>query len=308
MAVVCAHRMHNARCRTGAGRSSSENSTAFAPCRAAAERRDACQPPALEEGTANQRSLNAVPRILDPASRVPSREKGGRLSKAKPTRWRPRDTSARGFKLRCGSRSHSASAWKRPLTDLTQRLRAADFRLAYVPALRLEHLKRDTADSVLRMFWNWYLAPSVLAGHFASVDTWLRFRLPWIWSDYRSRAKLDAAFPTLSLLTLALPWILVTRDLALLADQLKTPADVTPLADLAERQLRAQGHHAIIAAWTAERVLVAAAEGKSTGGGPLNPAILEAVADQASGSLQRRSFWSDVEQSAHALSIFASHS
>lgn len=190
-------------------------------------------------------------------------------------------------------------------TDLTQRLLAANHRLAYLPTLRLEHLKRDTPDSVLRMFWNWYLPPAVLAGQFASVDAWLRGRHPWIWSDYRSRSCLDDTYPTLSLLTLALPWIQVTRDMGLLAKRLGTPVDAAPLGDLAGRMLRERGHAAPIANWLAEWIRHTAAERAAPGAGPLNPVILEAVATEASLSLPRRSFWSHAERSAQLLGILA---
>lgn len=188
-------------------------------------------------------------------------------------------------------------------TELTQRLRAANHRLAYVPSLRLDHLKRDDHDSVLRMFWNWYLPPSVLAGHFSSVDTWLKTRLPWIWSDYRSRSRLDDPFPTLSLLTLALPWVQVIRDLYLLSEQLAAPIDASPVADLASRMLVERGHDESIAEWIAARVRRVPGERASSAAGSLNTVILNAIASEASTSLPRRSFWDAVNQSARALAV-----
>lgn len=188
-------------------------------------------------------------------------------------------------------------------TDLTQRLRAAGHRLAYFPSLRLEHLKRDTPDSVLRMFWNWFVPPAVLAGQFDSVDAWLRARLPWIWADYRSRSRLDDAHPSSSLLTFALPWVQITRDLAQLSERLNAPVDVMPLAEIASKMLIERGHASDIARWMAERIHHAASDRKTLAESPLNQVVIDAIAAEASMSIPRRSFWVHSEQSARVLGV-----
>lgn len=188
-------------------------------------------------------------------------------------------------------------------TDLTQRLLGARHRLAYLPSLRLEHLKRDTPDSVLRMFWNWYLPPAVLAGRFDSADAWLQGRHAWIWSDYRSRARIDEAVPQLGLLTLALPWVQVVRDLDMLSERLGEPADTSPLADLAAKVLTDRGQDAALAAWVAERVRNAGRQSAAPSRSPLNPAILRLVAAESINAIPHRAYWSLVERGGRAHGV-----
>lgn len=182
-------------------------------------------------------------------------------------------------------------------TDLTQRLLAAGHSLAYVPELRLEHLKQDTPDTVLRMFWQWYFPPADLSGFFGSGQAWLINRLPWIWSDYRRRARHDAAHPRLTLITCALPWVQVVRDLALLASRLNTPANFTPVLGLAVAVHRDCGFPEPLVAWLTDRIRYALHQAQATQGDLINPAILSAIRDASLESVPRRAFWPALDES-----------
>jgi glycosyltransferase involved in cell wall biosynthesis len=186
-------------------------------------------------------------------------------------------------------------------TDLTQRLLAAGHTLAYVPELRLEHLKRDTPDSVLRMFWNWYLPPADLAGYFSSAQSWLSHRLPWIWGDYRRRSRSDATHPRLTVITAALPWVQVIRDLRLLASRFETSAHLEPICDFAVALYRDNGFPEPLIAWLAERLHNALEPSPAGRPEPVHPAVLSAIRDVAMESVPRRTFWSAVDESWYAV-------
>jgi GT2 family glycosyltransferase len=186
-------------------------------------------------------------------------------------------------------------------TDLTQRMLKKGCRLAYVPSLRSEHLKRDTPDSVLRMFWNWYRPPAELAGSFRDVPTWLSQRHGWIWADYRWRSRADAQRPALTALTMALPWVQVVRDLGLIAGRAGIGVDLGAIADLAFTIHGADGCGEMVARWICGRIEAASATTCQNSPQPLHPEILTAVREGALASFPRRTFWHDLQTSWHAL-------
>jgi hypothetical protein len=117
---------------------------------------------------------------------------------------------------------------------------------------------------------------------------------------------MDDAYPSLCLLTLALPWVQVARDLCLLAERSGTPTDIAALADVANRMLLERGHAPATARWISERITHAATELCCLGrGAPLNPVIIDAIAAEASVSLPRLSFWTHAERSARELGVHA---
>lgn len=179
-------------------------------------------------------------------------------------------------------------------TELTQRLLRAGHRLAYVPTLASEHLKRDTADSVLRMFWNWFRPPADMAGHFQDVGTWLRHRHPWVWRDYGKRLTGQAALPRLTALTTALPWTQVMRDLQHLAERVGTPVNLTQVAELAASIHDAHGFPREFIRWLRERLDFVQRQCGVAAGDPLNPAIISQIREHAELSIPRRTYWDDL--------------
>lgn len=179
-------------------------------------------------------------------------------------------------------------------TEFTQRLLAAGHQVAYSPMLRLEHLKRDTPDSVLRMFWNWYRPGAERAGHFGSIDVWLRQRLPWIWHDFRTRMRSDEAVSMLSALTLALPWTQVLRDMRLIDARLGVASEGRPLIDMATDLLSSVGFDDRCVGWVQARmecVLDPAVSGEPA---PVDPALVAHVRDHAAFAIPRRSYWDEI--------------
>jgi glycosyltransferase involved in cell wall biosynthesis len=144
--------------------------------------------------------------------------------------------------------------------DLSDRLRAAGHELRYHPACRAVHLRRDSLESVLHGFWNWFLPKSELAGHYASSDSWARSRLrPVVWGIYRHRSKqdLDEGVGQLAAITLLLPWAMILYDLEKLGE-LPACAALPDLARAVAREFHAPGHCAdwlssTLSTWMAER-------------------------------------------------------
>jgi len=187
-------------------------------------------------------------------------------------------------------------------TELTQRMLHAGHRLAYVPSLALEHLKQDTPDSVLRMFWNWYRPPADLAGHFANTSAWLQQRHPWIWRDYAARAISDARTPGLTAITTALPWSQVMRDLHLLAGRTGVSVDLRPLIDIATEIHVTHGFGAFFNSWLRDRLEDIEGQCGTGVGDPLHPTVLANIRDHALRVIPRKGYWDDLDLSMGDLS------
>lgn len=180
-------------------------------------------------------------------------------------------------------------------TELTQRLLHAGYRLAYVPAAASEHLKRDTADSVLKMFWNWYRPGAEMAGHFKDVNSWLRLRHPWIWQDYINRSAAGLTFPGLTAITEALPWAQILRDVHLLGTQSGTLVDLQPVVEIAAELHATHGYEDSFIDWLRCRLvnIVHECHGRET----LHPQVQAAIRESADRMLPRRGFWDALEKS-----------
>jgi len=187
-------------------------------------------------------------------------------------------------------------------TELTQRLLRAGHRLEYVPSLAIEHLKRDTPDSVLRMFWNWYRPAADLAGHFANIDVWLQQRHPWIWHDYAGRVVGDVGAPRLTAITTALPWSQVMRDLHLLAGRAGTAVDLRTVVDVAMELHAANGFGDRFTDWLRARLESVRGQCGGGAGDPLHPMVLSKVRDHATRAIPRREYWEDLDRSMGDLS------
>jgi len=190
-------------------------------------------------------------------------------------------------------------------TDLTQRLLHAGHKLAYVPTLVSEHLKRDTPDSVLKMFWGWYLPPADLAGQMRDINTWLAHRLPWIWHDYRGRALGHASMPRLTAITMALPWVQVLRDLHLLAHRAGVAVDLRSIVETAATIHASHGFDKPFIQWLDTRLQFVLAQCGADAGEPLHPQVVEAVRGLASQSIPHRSYWNDLDVSVRELTASA---
>ena len=187
-------------------------------------------------------------------------------------------------------------------TDLTQRLLRAGHRLAYVPSLVSEHLKRDTPDSVLRMFWNWYRPAADLAGHFHDVGTWLQHRHPWIWQDFASRMTGDASLPRLTAITAALPWSQVMRDVHLLAERSGRAVDLRPVVELAKAVHEAHGYGAEFILWLSTRLENVLKQCETSVMESLNPLVFSQLRECALRAIPRRGYWHDIDLSIGDLS------
>ncbi len=186
-------------------------------------------------------------------------------------------------------------------TELTQRLLRAGHRLAYMPELASEHLKRDTPDSVLAMFWNWYRPGAELAGQFGDVQAWLNHRHPWIWQDFTTRVVAGAPFPSLAAITTALPWTQLMRDLQLLGSRSETPVDLRPVLRLAAEVHACHGYNHEFIHWLCRR-LEAVLAGRQ-GGAPLHPLVHAGIQECAKRALPRKQYWNDLAASIEAVTL-----
>ena len=184
-------------------------------------------------------------------------------------------------------------------TELTQRLLRSGYRLAYVPEAMSEHLKRDTPDSVLKMFWNWYRPGAEMAGHFNGVDSWLRLRHPWIWHDYNGRSAAGVAITGLTAITEALPWTQIIRDLQFLGRQSGSMADLWPVVKIATELHTTHGYVDAFVEWLRCRLENVVREGN--GGETLHPQIQAAIRESADRMLPRRRFWDALDDSMGCL-------
>lgn len=116
--------------------------------------------------------------------------------------------------------------------DLSRRLRANDLRTAYDPMCIARHQRRDTADSVLSGFWNWFAPAGREAGHFRSMHSLIEDRLDQAtWGIFRHRFEQDLAHHRAHLigLTMLLPAWMTIHDLR------ETGASRAAAADLVHR-------------------------------------------------------------------------
>jgi len=161
--------------------------------------------------------------------------------------------------------------------DLSTRLKAAGFRLLYAPSCRAWHLRRDSLDSVLKGIWSWNYYG--YEASFKDVPTWVAHRAGVIWSRYRLCRVEDLNHPSLTYISLLLPWSWTLRDLNALASTAADMGDFRQVAQLARDVLTYYGYDGGLVGRASEW-LGRLAEGLPNAArcsGPLHPDILAHV-------------------------------
>ncbi|UCG33371.1 MAG: glycosyltransferase [Phycisphaerales bacterium] len=101
--------------------------------------------------------------------------------------------------------------------DLTQRMYEEGMRAAYEPSCIARHQRRDTIESVLSGFWQWFAPRGQDLGQFDSIESLIGDRIkPVIWGIFEHRFGKDRreARPHLLGPTFLLPWWMALHDLA----------------------------------------------------------------------------------------------
>lgn len=188
--------------------------------------------------------------------------------------------------------------------DLTQRLQAAGGRTLYSPACRLWHLRRDSVESVLKGWWSWNFPPGELAGAFQSISSWVRLRLPWIWSDYRRRRLHDQTQPQLAVITCLLPWSTIQRDLHEVFGRMGVAFDLKMVGVIARDVFVQSGttveHATWLGRWLQDMaVTLPAHPGIPTGtaNAAWDKSLIEGIRLLAVSSVPDASYWSRIESS-----------
>jgi glycosyltransferase involved in cell wall biosynthesis len=98
---------------------------------------------------------------------------------------------------------------------LCERLYDKRFNLFYEPAAKCSHLRRDTEETILRGFWQWYHAKGVINGDFDSLEGLLNRMEAVNFGIYRYRFDMDANAARRDLLTIdiKIPWVFCAMDL-----------------------------------------------------------------------------------------------
>lgn len=140
--------------------------------------------------------------------------------------------------------------------DLCNRLKNAGLHFVYAPDCRAWHIRRDTLDSVLRTFWNWqYVGYENLL---ADMKVWLNERVPRIWAAYRYMRVREMDHPTISAITLLMPWSMMIRDVFAMRKSMRYFADPTPLiavaGDVLSRYGATQQFVADVQRWLAQLI------------------------------------------------------
>jgi Glycosyltransferases, probably involved in cell wall biogenesis len=93
------------------------------------------------------------------------------------------------------------------------------YNLAYVPAAKCEHLRRDTCKSVLNGYWQWHHAKGLLDGDYQTPEGLIDRVARVNFGIFRYRYDLDAKAGREEFLPLdaAIPWVFGSRDLSLFA-------------------------------------------------------------------------------------------
>ncbi|MBN1670027.1 MAG: glycosyltransferase [Kiritimatiellae bacterium] len=118
---------------------------------------------------------------------------------------------------------------------LCDKLYAARYRLRYAPGARCEHLRTDTAKTVLPGYWQWHHTKGVLAGEFDAPDG-LIARIETVnFGIGRYRFDMDRKAERTEFLglDLAIPWVFCAKDLTLFHRRTNRPVPAFPPASVA---------------------------------------------------------------------------
>jgi cellulose synthase/poly-beta-1,6-N-acetylglucosamine synthase-like glycosyltransferase len=182
--------------------------------------------------------------------------------------------------------------------NLCNRLRQVGFHLLYTPTCRAWHIRRDTLDSVLRSFHNWqsfeFEPPP------PDLIPWLHDRISKIWRAYRFMRVREIDHPTLSAITLLMPWSCMIRDVFALRKSARFFADPAPLIPLAGEVFTRYGAPqklvAAIQTWLSK--LIQSLE-QNPAWPPLNSAITDIARHYAFESIPDAAYWRNCESGPH---------
>lgn len=99
--------------------------------------------------------------------------------------------------------------------SMSELLYSKGFQMRYEPAARCSHMRRDTKESILRGFWQWFHAKGLINGEFNSPEGLLDRieRVNFGVGRYRYNMDKEAGRDDFLKLDVLIPWVFCTLDL-----------------------------------------------------------------------------------------------